>query len=108
MGLLGVCHGGRRSAARFGSDQLRADTGAAESAERPHRCRRRPIGTPGGAPSAGIAGPESYAATSPARLNGRRRTFGPPRRATAFATAGASGGTPGSPTPLGSAVLGTM
>ena len=46
--------------------------------------------------------------TIPARANGRRVTTGPPARATALATAGASGGTPGSPTPVGAAVLGTM
>jgi len=48
------------------------------------------------------------AATIPARANGSRRTFGPPSFAMAFATAGASGGTPGSPTPVGATVLGTM
>ena len=42
------------------------------------------------------------------RLNGRTRTRFPVRAKTAFATAGPIGGTPGSPTPEGSSVDGTM
>jgi hypothetical protein len=42
------------------------------------------------------------------RANGKRRTRWPVSLNTAFATAAASGGTPGSPTPVGSAWLGTM
>ncbi len=48
------------------------------------------------------------ACTTPARTNGRRVIAGPPARTIALATAGPSGGTPGSPTPVGAAVLGTM
>ena len=48
------------------------------------------------------------ACTMPARANGRRVMLGPPARTIALATAGPSGGTPGSPTPVGAAVLGTM
>lgn len=51
---------------------------------------------------------KAQADTRPARANGSRVTTGPPARATAFATAGASGGTPGSPTPVGAASLGMM
>src|SRR5439155_12268875 len=42
------------------------------------------------------------------RANGRRRTRCPVRWTSAFATAGASGGRPGSPTPVGAAPDGTM
>src|SRR5258706_1607136 len=43
-----------------------------------------------------------------ASLSGSRRSLCPVAAKTAFATAGATGGTPGSPTPLGRSVLGTM
>ncbi len=46
--------------------------------------------------------------TIPERANGSLSTAGPPARTTALATAGPSGGTPGSPTPVGAAVLVTM
>jgi hypothetical protein len=41
-------------------------------------------------------------------LIGRRRTRLPVAAKIAFATAGATGGTPGSPTPVGFSVLGTI
>ena len=59
-------------------------------------------------PSGALDRVQPQVATSPARVSGSRRMRGPPSRATALTTAGASGGTPGSPTPVGAAVLGTM
>src|SRR5580765_1926771 len=88
-----------RRAAVFVWTWLRARTRA-----RPRGGRRRVAAS---GPCGGVYR-SLQAATIPARANGSRRTVGPPSFATALATAGASGGTPGSPTPVGAAVLGTM
>jgi EAL domain-containing protein (putative c-di-GMP-specific phosphodiesterase class I) len=68
-----------------------------------------PFADPDGVASSTNGGsPGGQAAARPARVKGRRRTRWPFSLATALATAGPRGGTPGSPTPVGAAVLGTM
>jgi hypothetical protein len=65
-------------------------------------------------PAKGLWHDKAGAATGPAppcnqaSLNGSSRSGLPVRRAMAFAKAGASGGRPGSPTPVGASALGTM
>ena len=79
------------SADRFYCDG--GPTGKVRAVRRPHRSR--------GAPPSNLS--RSYA-----KLNGISRNRCPVSFAIAFANAGASGGTPGSPMPLGGSLLGTM
>ncbi len=65
-------------------------------------------GHDGRVPSPGARGHDGLAPPPASRENGRRWTGRPLSASQALATAGAMGGTPGSPTPVGGAAEGTM